>query len=65
VSGNDSTVASPCIGMCDLFDGVCMGCFRDIYEISDWHDMNDEKRKKVLAELERRGKEIKAANAQL
>jgi len=62
VAGNDSTVASPCVGMCDLFQGVCMGCFRDIHEISDWHDMTDEQRLKVLAELEERRKEIEASS---
>jgi len=62
VSGNGSTVASPCVGMCGLFDGTCMGCFRDIHEISDWHDMADEQRLKVLAELEKRRKEMTASS---
>lgn len=60
MSGSDSTVKSPCMGLCSLFDGVCMGCFRDINEISDWHDMNDEQRRKVLAETEQRRKEFEA-----
>lgn len=60
MSGSDSTVQSPCMGLCSLFDGVCMGCFRDINEISDWHDMSDEQRLKVLTEIEQRRKEFEA-----
>ncbi len=62
MAGNDSAVASPCVGMCDVFQGVCMGCFRDIHEISDWHDMTNEKRLAVLAELEGRRKEMAASS---
>jgi len=58
VAGKNSTVASPCVGMCDVFQGVCMGCFRDTHEVNDWHDMTDKKRLEVLADLERRRKEM-------
>jgi len=62
VAGKNSTVASPCVGQCDLYDGVCMGCFRDIHEITDWHDMSDGQRLELLAELDKRRKEAEALN---
>lgn len=39
-----------------------MGCFRDIHEISDWHDMDDEARRKVLVNVEKRRQEISEAS---
>ncbi|MEZ5525550.1 MAG: DUF1289 domain-containing protein [Pseudomonadales bacterium] len=54
------TVTSPCIGLCSLFDGVCMGCFRNIEEISDWHDMDDQQRQQVIDGLEERRRAIEA-----
>jgi len=62
VTSNNSTVASPCVGQCDQYDGVCMGCFRDIHEIADWHDMSDEQRRTLLAKLDERRKEAEALN---
>lgn len=62
MSKNQPTIASPCVGICDVFDGLCMGCFRDIHEISDWHDMDDEARRKVLVNVEKRRQEISEAS---
>ena len=60
MSARNSTVASPCVGLCNVFDGICTGCFRDMDEISDWHEMSAEQRLKLLAELEQRSKEAEA-----
>lgn len=61
MAGREVKVQTPCIGICDVFDGLCMGCFRDIHEITDWHDMSDEQRRALLVEIEQRRKEFKAA----
>ncbi len=55
------TTESPCIGMCwntDLDKGICLGCFRTLEEVSDWRDMSDEQREKVLGVLEMRRKKV-------
>lgn len=59
MAGNNRVVTSPCVGICDVFDGLCMGCFRDIHEISDWHDMSDEQRQATLKKVEERRQAFK------
>ncbi len=46
-------VTSPCIGICAVDDlsGLCLGCFRNMDEISQWWDMNDAERNKVMSQL--------------
>ena len=46
-------VTSPCIGICAVDDlsGLCLGCFRNMDEISQWWDMNDAERSKVMSQL--------------
>ena len=46
-------VSSPCIGVCSVDDlsGLCVGCFRSMDEISQWWDMNDAERNKVMSQL--------------
>ena len=46
-------VNSPCIGICSVDDlsGLCVGCFRTMDEISQWWDMNDAERNKVMSQL--------------
>ena len=46
-------VNSPCVGICSVDDlsGLCVGCFRTMDEISQWWDMNDAERNKVMSQL--------------
>ena len=60
MASNNSKVASPCVGMCDLFQGVCTSCFRDSHEITAWYDMSDEQKFKLRSVLELRRKEAGA-----
>ena len=41
-------IKSPCINLCkiDSKTKVCLGCKRNIKEISNWINMNDKKKKK-------------------
>jgi len=41
-------VDSPCIGVCELEDSVCVGCNRTVEEITNWEDMSDEDKLKTL-----------------
>ena len=46
-------ITSPCVGICSVDDlsGLCVGCFRNMDEISQWWDMTDAERGKVVSQL--------------
>jgi|TARA_R100001509_G_scaffold87718_1_gene49983 predicted Fe-S protein YdhL (DUF1289 family) len=37
-------IESPCIGVCELKDDVCIGCNRTIEEITNWVPISQEKK---------------------
>ena len=41
-------IESPCLYICTLENGVCIGCKRTKEEISKRRDMTDEEKQKVL-----------------
>ena len=47
---------SPCINICkiDPKSNICLGCGRNIKEISDWINLDDEEREKLLSNLKKR-----------
>jgi uncharacterized protein len=45
------TVPSPCVLICRIEDGECVGCKRTIDEIRDWIIMSEYEQKKLLHEL--------------
>jgi predicted Fe-S protein YdhL (DUF1289 family) len=45
------TVPSPCIKVCRIEDGFCVGCKRTLDEIRDWMILSDYEQKKLLHEL--------------
>ena len=47
---------SPCINICkiDPKNKICLGCGRSIKEISDWINMSDLEKKKLLFDLKDR-----------
>ena len=44
-----SVVASPCINVCKMEDGLCAGCFRTIDEIALWANVGDDDKRAILA----------------
>jgi predicted Fe-S protein YdhL (DUF1289 family) len=44
---------SPCIKACtyDPVQRICAGCGRTLEEIASWADMNDQERRRIMAEL--------------
>jgi predicted Fe-S protein YdhL (DUF1289 family) len=45
-------VDSPCIGVCTLSDnGLCMGCFRSMDEISNWTRFTHVDKRRIMAEI--------------
>jgi len=49
----DTTVASPCINVCQLDDatGLCLGCLRTIDEIRDWPILSAADKTAILARI--------------
>jgi predicted Fe-S protein YdhL (DUF1289 family) len=56
LSGDEEPpVPSPCVRNCCLDDDdVCMGCYRTIREICDWHSASDEQKRQTLERCEER-----------
>jgi len=44
-------VESPCIGICELQDNVCIGCNRTVEQITNWETMSHEEKEEVLNAL--------------
>lgn len=41
-------VRSRCVGVCTLnTDGICIGCHRDVEQISDWANASADERKEI------------------
>ena len=48
-------VRSPCVRNCCLDDDlICLGCFRSIEEIKEWTLVDDERRRMILQNAQRR-----------
>ncbi len=44
-----NNITSPCIGICAVNeDNICLGCYRNLDEISDWLNFDDTKRAEIL-----------------
>ncbi|WP_439861196.1 DUF1289 domain-containing protein [Pseudomonas sp. MBLB4136] len=53
----DRPVASPCVQICALDDeDICIGCQRNVAEITRWSRMDDDERRQVLAFCHERAK---------
>ena len=55
----DKEIISPCVKICKydskFMDGmVCIGCFREQYEITNWLKMTATEKKRVLVDIEER-----------
>jgi predicted Fe-S protein YdhL (DUF1289 family) len=47
-------VASPCVNICRMEDGLCAGCFRTIDEIARWANSGDEDKRLILVAVAQR-----------
>lgn len=52
----EATVASPCISVCRMHEptGWCEGCLRTLDEIAFWSVLDDDDKRAVRTELDRR-----------
>lgn len=52
-------VPSPCISLCRLDEQkVCLGCFRHVEDIREWRSADDERRRVICTEAQRRKSSI-------
>ena len=51
-----SKINSPCRKICkiDKEDGLCIGCYRNTREVSNWIYFSEDEKTKVLLELKKR-----------
>jgi predicted Fe-S protein YdhL (DUF1289 family) len=42
---------SPCVGVCDVEDGVCTACDRTLEDIARWSSMSERERLERMREL--------------
>jgi predicted Fe-S protein YdhL (DUF1289 family) len=48
-------IPSPCVRNCCLdAHGICLGCFRTVAEITQWHAASGEEKREILARCRRR-----------
>ena len=61
----DKEILSPCIKICKynkkFMNGmVCIGCFREQYEITNWLKMSAKEKKQVFIDIEERKTKFKS-----
>jgi predicted Fe-S protein YdhL (DUF1289 family) len=44
-------VKSPCIKVCTIKDGICVGCHRTETEIREWFYATDERKEEILKRI--------------
>lgn len=54
-------VKSPCIAVCRVKGGVCIGCFRTTKEITEWYDATPERKHQIVKDAKQRKIDFEAA----
>ena len=52
--GGAAAVVSPCVNICKMEEGLCVGCFRTIDEIARWAAIGDADKRLILAAVAQR-----------
>lgn len=56
LSTGDDESDSPCIGVCTtLYDEICQGCGRSLYEVSNWVFLSDQEKATVWKRIRTEG----------
>ena len=42
---------TPCKKTCVVSNGICVGCLRTVYEVTNWTKFTDEERREVMERL--------------
>ncbi len=48
------TILSPCILVCTMDKGLCLGCHRTLDEIAGWSAASDDEKRAILARVAER-----------
>ena len=54
-------IESPCIGICRLKSGVCIGCFRTAKEITEWWDADPARKQQIVETAQQRKNDFETA----
>lgn len=49
-----SIITSPCVAICRVKKGICVGCFRTAKEITEWWDADTERKREIIFNAEQR-----------
>jgi len=58
---NINEVKSPCVNICRLKGGICMGCFRTSKEVTEWYNASLERKLQIVKDAEQRKIDFEAA----
>ena len=48
----EDTINTPCIGVCTVGDqGLCLGCFRSMDEITHWLSFSQDEKNEIMQQL--------------
>ena len=49
------SVESPCVKVCKIEHGTCVGCKRTLSELTDWYKLSDQEKLSILDKIKQRG----------
>lgn len=49
------SVESPCVKLCRIDSGICVGCKRTTAELTDWYKLSDLQKVEILDKIKQRG----------
>lgn len=49
-----SIITSPCVAICRVKKGICIGCFRTAKEITEWWDADTDRKREIIFNAEQR-----------
>lgn len=50
MSQQSPAVSSPCVGVCSVLDGRCLGCARTLDEIAGWGQLDEAERQRIIVD---------------
>ena len=57
----NNEVKSPCVAICRVKSGICIGCFRTAKEITEWWDATLERKLQIVNDAQQRKIDFEAA----
>lgn len=54
-------IKSPCVTICRVKNGTCIGCFRSAKEITEWWDADPIRKQEIVKNAEQRKQDFEKA----